>query len=179
MLDTTGAYMKDGGKRRESWEICQDFAESVAPFGSPDRAVLDKDTINKWVEHLASWDMFFTGTFAREGVSVASASKSFELFCRKFLRQRPAIYFIEGNPTRGDGGHHVHALVESCGCRREGIWELWFQKHGFARVLPITAIGGVAGYCAKLAPYVTKSQVKGGLWWNVLNGHRSQRTLAI
>ena len=168
-----------GARAQQGWEILQGHAESIGPFGSEERSAFDRLTINKWVEEIAPWDAFFTATFAREGVSVASAAKSFELFCRKFLRQRPVIYFVEDNPTRDDGGHHVHALVDSAGRRRDALWELWHQKHGYARVLPITAIGGVAGYCAKLAPYVTKARDKGGLWWNVLNGHRSQGRLKI
>jgi hypothetical protein len=154
-----------------SWQDSQDYAESLGPMGKePLREAIDRMTVIEWVSQLAPWDVFMTYTWARPHVSVASASKSTELFHRKFARGLPAIYFVEGNKLRDDGGHHVHALLASNGgLFRRGLKDRWEEKHGFAMPKPIDSIGGVAGYCSKLMPYVTKSGMKGGLWWNVVN----------
>jgi hypothetical protein len=151
------------------WEVLQDHAASMGPMGSEIRQGFDRIVLNEFVAGLAFWTVFATVTFKREGVTVAGASRAFERFCQKWLRRIPVIYYVEPNPTRDDGGHHVHALLACGDLSRKSLWEVWFKKHGVCRFEPIGNIGGVAGYCAKMAPYVTKSHHKGGLWWNILH----------
>lgn len=164
--------MREEGHRQAGWEILQDFAEELGPHGSELRRGIDQATLNKWVEELAPWSVFATFTFAREGVSVAGAQRAFERFARRYFKGCPVIYYIEHNPTRGDGGHHIHAMIACGNADRRSRWEAWFKSQGVCRLEPIRNSGEVAAYCSKLSPYVTKSHNKGGLWWNVLNCRR-------
>lgn len=130
---------------------------------------MDRATLTKWVEELAPWTVFANFTFAREGVSVAGAQRAFVRFAKRFYKGVPIIYYIERNPTRGDDGHHIHAMVACGDADRRSRWEAWFKSQGVCRIEPIRKADDVACYCSKLSPYVTKSHNKGGLWWDVLN----------
>jgi hypothetical protein len=173
------AEAESKGDARAKWEVMQDFAESLGPLGTPLRQAYDRHTLHLWVATLAHWDVFATFTFKREGVSVAGCQRAFERYAAKYLRGCPIIYYIEANPTRGDGGHHIHAMAVCGKMLRSRLWELWFKKHGVCKIEPIRMVDQVASYCAKLSPYVTKSHNKGGLWWNVLNCHRSMQRMAV
>jgi len=123
-----------------------------------------KCEIVRWLEELAPWDVYFTGTFKWPRVSQDWAAKVTESFMARFQPRVPVFYAVERNPGLCDQGNHVHAILATTkGCYRKQMWHGWFSRFGVARVLPITAVGGVAGYCAK---YVLKRPV----WWNVLNG---------
>jgi len=114
----------------------------------------------EWVQGLASWDIFFTGTF-RWTCSEASAQRIFERWVGKVQPGVPTLYGLDPNPS-GDGGHHVHGLLASSDAYRKALWEDWFNRYGRARLEPIANIGGVSGYVAKYP-------LTGARWWNVLN----------
>ena len=110
-----------------------------------------------WVNKLANWNAFFTGTFRGE-YSVESARKSFEKTMAKWLPGRNYFYAIEAHPCRGSA--HVHAVIEMSKLdRRKDFWGKWFERYGRNRLEPIKSSLDTAAYCAK---YIGKAP----LWWN-------------
>lgn len=135
-------------------------------------AVAKEMAYAEWVQGLAPWNTFFTGTFravevSRGGFTVAvgksepSASRCFKRFVARQVPGARAFYGIDPNPARD--GHHVHGLmVLPASQRRKELWKAWYDKHGVNRIEPIKAIGGVSGYCAKYP-------LSGARWWDIAN----------
>jgi len=125
-----------------------------------------------WVNMLAPWEVFATGTFRdrvrfkgdflRErvfGKSMYGADKAWRKMLSTELNGCSCFYALERNPTRD--GYHVHALLADC---REtffkDVWQVWFEKHGRFHSEPVRRYDDVSRYLSK---YV----LKGPSWWNV------------
>lgn len=135
-------------------------------------AIAKETAYAEWVQSLAPWSTFFTGTFRNMevsrggftydvGYSEASAGKSFERWMKRRLPGVRGFYGVDPNPSRD--GHHIHGLLElSSDVRRKELWADWWERYGTNRIEPIEAIGGCSGYCAKYP-------LSGSRWWNLIN----------
>jgi hypothetical protein len=123
-----------------------------------------------WVQELAPWTTFFTGTFRNVevqrggftydvGFSEPSASRAFRRFMLRHVPGVRGFYGIERNPSRE--GHHVHGLMAvAANVRRKTLWKEWWERYGTNRIVPIENIGGCSAYCAK---YPLTSALEWGL----------------
>jgi hypothetical protein len=124
-------------------------------FSSPE----DRLVMANFVEDLARWQVYFTGTFVFE-CRQDSARRCYEKFMERGLPSVTYFYALELNGH----GWHVHALWSGTDqVFRRDVWAKWFDRYGINRILPIRqrASDGftVAKYCAK---YLCKE----GAWWN-------------
>tara|TARA_E500000081_G_C5944727_1_gene266611 strand:- start:133 stop:618 length:486 start_codon:yes stop_codon:yes gene_type:complete len=139
-------------------EIDLPLAETRNLPSEPDGS---RQEIADFMNGLAPWQVFFTGTFAGS-FSESQTQRAFEKFMMRKYSEITYFYVIEHNPSRE--GHHVHALMYS----GEPIWrdslnQHWFTRFGYAKVEKINSVDDVTRYCTKhVANYLTK----GGGWWN-------------
>ena len=120
-----------------------------------------RETISEFMNTLAPWQVFFTGTFSGE-FTEAQTQRAFEKFMQRSYSEVTYFYVIEHNPSRE--GHHVHAVMY-CG---EPIWrdsmnQAWLGRFGYAKVEKIRSVQDVEAYCSK---HVNDYLTKGGGWWN-------------
>ena len=121
----------------------------------------DREEISDFMNGLAPWQVFFTGTF-KGSFSEQQTQRAFEKFMQRMYSEVTYFYVIEHNPSRE--GHHVHALMYS----GEPIWRdsmnsAWFGRFGYAKVEKINSLEDVTRYCTK---HVSNYLTKGGGWWN-------------
>ena len=126
-----------------------------------------KEQMGSWLQHLAPWDVFFTGTWSRPITldGVLYGTRRYLKMIEKWAGIPIYAYF---GVERGDKGHllHVHALMGNvghlkcfCGTRMaQGKWGLdccllhgW--PWGYARAERYDPNKGAARYVSK---YVTK-----------------------
>jgi len=130
-----------------------------------------------WVNMLAPWEVFATGTFRdrvrhqgtfnerRYGKSLYGADKAWRRTLSTDLNKCSCFYALEPNPSRD--GYHVHALLADCGeVWFKDVWQSWFERHGRFHSEPVLRYDDVSRYLSK---YVLKKLS----WWNVkLMPHR-------
>jgi hypothetical protein len=122
-----------------------------------------------WVELISRHDWQWFGTFTfREEVHPEKADKLFRLWCafideahlgsKKWYRpnqRKNRLQWVRGLEWQKRGVLHYHALIRNLPAYRDGFddRQLWAGKWdylaGFALLLPVAEIGGVAGYIAK------------------------------
>ena len=117
--------------------------------------------IADFIDGLAPWQVFFTGTF-QGNYTERQTQRAFEKFMLRNYRDVTYFYVVEHNPSRE--GHHVHAIMYS----NEVLWrdsmnQAWFNRFGFAKVEKIRSKKDVTSYCTK---HVSAYLTKGGGWWN-------------
>jgi hypothetical protein len=133
----------------------RDYATEIRPVLLP------------WLLMIAKWDAFCTFTFELP-VSVQAATRQFEKWEKHSWNRVPCFYAVEWH---GQGHQaHVHALMALGLTRRKEVWKDWFNRFGRNRLVPISFVGGAAGYCAK---YCVKEAYQRG-WWNCLQIPRSE-----
>ena len=120
-----------------------------------------REQIAEFMDGLAPWQVFFTGTF-KGSFTESQTQRAFEKFMQRNYSEITYFYVIEHNPSRE--GHHVHAVMYS----GEPIWrdslnQAWFGRFGYAKVEKINSRADVASYCSK---HVNNYLTKGGGWWN-------------
>ena len=135
-------------------------------------------TMADYVSSLAPWEDFWTPTFAKAR-SCHVAARLFEKFMSEQFHQVSYFYAVERNP--GEWGHHVHAVIVDLPVKRRVAFQLWFERHGRNRLVPIvekserlwvpTGEGQgyweeVSDHAGKLMCYVSKYVVKKDVWWN-------------
>lgn len=129
----------------------------VAPMGMA-QAEWDKLHIADWVNLLAPWQVISHLTFAWQA-SFDSGRRVYEKFMKRHLPTVSYFYALEQNPSRD--GCHVHALwASSSTVFRKGVWGVWKERYGRARIEPVRGHQDVSSYCAK---YVTKERA----WYDV------------
>jgi len=145
---------------------------------SEERRVLPKDVepeyqlkedhrqMADWVNMLAPWEVFATGTFRYEA-GMWSANKAWKKVLNGQLARCSCFYALERNPSRD--GYHIHALLGDCtAIFFKDVWAQWFQRYGRFHSEPVRHYGDVSRYCSK---YVCKRSA----WWDVrLQWHRFQ-----
>ena len=127
---------------------------------------LDRIEVVNWLLALGKWDAFFTGTF-RKSIGGDVAGLAFRRWVRKALPGYRAAFVVEQHP--GGHGAHVHALLETRGAWRKGLWESWFSRHGRAHCVPIKGARGVAGYCTKVLGLEMTKQFRRGAFLEFVN----------
>ena len=121
-----------------------------------------KQQLTTWVNGLAPWKEFFTGTFAGE-FSERSACSAFERFMRKHAPDVSYFYVSEANPSRE--GHHIHALLcDTIGLSYANLGKKWFKTYGINKLERIRSVDDVGSYCAK---HAGKYLTKGNGWYNI------------
>ncbi len=104
-----------------------------------------------WLDSLARWDVFFTGT-TRWEASCRSLKKSYEGFMAKEYGSISYVYSLEPHENHG---FHVHAMFEEpFKVDWKGYWAKWFKRFGRMRTEPIKRQ-------ADVELYVTKYVIKG------------------
>jgi hypothetical protein len=119
-----------------------------------------------WVEMISRtpWQWFGTYTF-REEVHPEKADKLFRLWCAllderhlgKRWRKHPErrLMWVRGLEWQKRGVLHYHALIRNLPAYRDGFdarqlaADEWDRLAGFAYIVPVEEIGGVAGYISK------------------------------
>jgi len=137
-------------------------AEGVWPLTPRPRRPLEA----AWVEMISrhEWQWFGTFTF-REEVHPEKADKLFRLWCAlldeshigKRWRKHPdkRLQWVRGLEWQKRGVLHYHALIRNLPAYRDGLEDRqrcaaeWDKLAGFAYILPVAEIGGVAGYISK------------------------------
>jgi hypothetical protein len=135
--------------------------------------------MSEFVQGLAPWDTFFTGTFrthTREttvgsrhflpgfGWSSTSKVRTIDLYASEDSARRsfvtwwdllqpdvPVVFGIDPDPSGfRPGSHHIHGIMAtSGGLFRRPAFLDWLARFGRNRIEPIFNIGGVSGYVAK------------------------------
>jgi len=127
-----------------------------------------KPVLLPWLLTLAPWDAFCTFTFELP-VSVQVASVRFTKWQTKHWKGVPCFYAVEWH---GQGHQaHIHGLMALRNKPRKYVWQDWFNNYGRNRIVPISFIGGAAGYCAK---YCVKEAYNKG-WWDILQVSTDER----
>jgi hypothetical protein len=125
------------------------------------------DFVDQVVTRKGTWDWFATLTFrdktpreAHTGWSKVGWGYS-EKACNQFLRHVGELkglqdlwWFRAREYQTWRGVPHWHLLIGGVGdVRRDESWSWWFQRYGFARILPYDSSQGARFYLCK---YVTK-----------------------
>jgi len=138
--------------------------EGVWPLSPRPRRPLE----SAWVEMIQrhDWQWFATFTF-REEVHPEKADKLFRLWCalldemhlgKNWSRKNKAphrLQWVRGLEWQKRGVLHYHALIRNLPPYRDGLEHRqfcageWDKLAGFAYILPVAEIGGVAGYISK------------------------------
>lgn len=136
-----------------------------------------------WLDSLARWDVFFTGTTHYEA-SCRSLKRSFERFMRLHYNSISYVYALEPHKHTG---FHVHAMFDSpYVINWKTFWRRWFDRYGRARTEPMRHKANVERYVTK---YLTKGWSESGrdecvgdpvrnrdhtqgVWWDVKISHR-------
>jgi len=116
-----------------------------------------------WLSSKWDWDWFVTLTFRDPAtdnpywtkIGWAYAKNAWRGFVRALGQQAGEIYWFRATEfQRWRGVPHFHALVGGVGkLRRDEAWSWWFERYGFARILPYDPTKGAGYYLCK---YVTK-----------------------
>lgn len=137
-----------------------------------------------WLDELANWDVFFTGT-TRYPAAAYSLKKSFESFMRRHYRSISYVYTCEPHKNHG---FHVHAMFDQpYELRWKTFWRRWFDQYGRADTTPIRHKANVESYVTKYVckawDYENEQQVgdpwrdpnhKNAIWWNVKLAHQRE-----
>ena len=111
------------------------------------------DDVVIWLDSLAPWEIFFTGT-TRYAASSRSLKKSYEGFMKRNYRSISYVYSLEPHSVEG---FHVHSMFDKqTHVNWKQFWAKWFKRYGRARTEPIR-------HQANVGSYVTKYIMKG---WN-------------
>jgi len=136
----------------------------------------------RWLDSLAPWDVFFTGT-TRYPATCRSLQKSFERFMRIDYNTISYVYTLEPHK---DLSFHVHAMFdEPYAMNWKQYWRRWFDRYGRARTEPMRHKADVEAYVTKYLTKewdVNKPEMVGDpkvntserqtVWWNVKMSHR-------
>jgi len=128
-----------------------------------------KQAWGDWVKDLALWDWYATLTFRdpseeeqRRGYTqrgVRYADKAWGLFLGVLTLPLGGMDWFRAFEFsmwrgKGQGVPHIHALMSGVAdLRRDEAWQWWFNRFGFARILPYNRELGAGYYLTK---YVTK-----------------------
>ena len=121
----------------------------------------------EWIDGLAPWETFFTGT-TRYAASNRSLQKTYERFMKHNYPKVSYVYTLEPHSAEG---FHVHAMFdEGHDIRWKGFWKKWFDRYGRAKTEPMRHKADVASYVTK---YICKTHetkthnTKEEIWWDV------------
>ena len=143
------------------------------------------DEVVEWIDGLANWETFFTGTVApnyftrKDGhrdcsfISCRSLQKAYEHFMRTEFR---GISYVVAYEPHKHAGFHCHALLaDAYGMRYKNgaMFNKWLKRFGRNRTEGIEQPANVRSYVSK---YITKEWEKpetktlnqnDEIWWNV------------
>jgi hypothetical protein len=137
----------------------------------------------EWIAGRWSWEWFATLTFAplgdsRQVVHDQVGWSAGDRHYREWIDSLEQTYSVSGDrmrpvsstglwwvrarePHQFRNATHFHALIGGVGnLTRKEAWQLWYRKHGMARIEPIREIGGpgiVGGVAFYVAKYINKT----------------------
>ena len=143
---------------------------------------IQEDETVAWLDSLAPWDVFFTGT-CRYVASCRSLKKSYERFMRDNYKSISYVYALEPHKNHG---FHVHAMFETPYCMNwKRFWGEWYDKYGINRTEPMRHKPDVESYVSKYIikewnkeEQLTSVDQNQEIWWNVKISNRQFKTAA-
>ena len=138
---------------------------------------IKKYDLIQWMDTLAPWETFFTGTTQWRSSSKC-LQRVYESFMKKYYPGVSYVYSLEPHKTRGWVRHgdfypafHMHSMFDGGhAIEWTKFFERWFGKYGRCSTEPIRHKANVQTYVSK---YIMKEQEDESnnqlkeLWWDV------------